>query len=202
MAKKGFEYVVAGKFNEATGKITEGRYLGPTSTFNISVTSNDVKDYGDDRAVVTDTSVTGGTTSVEINEMVNETYAFMLGHTYDKEKDAIVCNRNDVAPFLALGAVGKSRGEDNVDKYTAKVYRKNQFKEPNDENATQTETLSFTHTTVEGNMFVPADGDWKKQETFTTLQEAKAYLNEMFGITTESTDTSATENTTDETAGA
>lgn len=184
MAKKGFEYVVMGKYNETTGKCTEGRYLGPTSTFNITVTSNDVKDYGDNRAVVTDTSVTGGTTSLELNEMVNETYAYALGHTYNKEDDTVSCSKNDIAPFVGLGAVGISRDETNVDKYTAKFYPKCQFKEPNDENATQGETLAFTHTTMEGNMFVPEDGTWKEQQTFKTLQEAKTWLNGKVGITT------------------
>ena len=183
MAKKGFEYVAIGKLDETTGKHTEGMHLGPTSTFNITTTSNDVKDYGDNRAVVTDTSTTGGTTSVEINELVNQTYAYMLGHTYDKEKDAVVCNKDDVAPFIGMGAVGISRAEDNKDKYTAKFYPKCQMKEPNDENATQTESLTFAHTTLEGNMFVPEDGTWKEQQTFTTLKAAKEWLNEKVGIT-------------------
>jgi phi13 family phage major tail protein len=183
MAKKGFEYAVVGKYSEETGKHTDGKYLGPTSTFNITTTSNDVKDYGDNRAVVTDTSVTGGTTSVEINEMVNELYAYMLGHTYNSEENTVVCNKDDIAPFIGMGAVGISRAEDNKDKYTAKFYKKCQMKEPNDENATQAETLTFTHTTLEGNMFVPEDGNWKEQKTFATLKEAKTWLNEKVGIT-------------------
>lgn len=189
MAKKGFEYVVAAKLSESGGvrTYTEGRYLGPTSTFNITPSTNDVKDYGDNRAVVTDTSVSGGTTSIEINEMVNELYAFLLGHTYDKEQDAITCKKGDVAPFIGLGAVGISRGEKNADKYTAKFYTKVQFKEPNDENATQQDSLTFTHTTLEGNMFVPEDEEWKEQAAFATLKEAKDWLNEKAGITTTET---------------
>ncbi len=185
MAKKGFEYVVAGKLSETGGvrTYTEGRYLGPTSTFNITPSTNDVKDYGDNRAVVTDTSVSGGTASIEINEMVNELNAFLLGHTYDKEKDAITCKKGDVAPFIGLGAVGISKGEENIDKYTAKFYTKAQFKEPNDENATQQDSLTFAHTTLEGNMFVPEDGIWKEQATFDTLKDAKDWLNEKVGIT-------------------
>ena len=89
-----------------------------------------------------------------------------------------------------MGAVGISRAEDNKDKYTAKFYKKCQMKEPNDENATQAETLTFTHTTLEGNMFVPEDGNWKEQKTFATLKEAKTWLNEKVGIT--ASDTGAT----------
>ena len=182
MAKKGFLYVVAGKLDEATGKYLNGRYMGPTSTFNINTTSNDVKDYGDNRTVETDTSVTGGTVSLEINEMTNESYAYVLGHTFDEEKNLVKCNKDDIAPFLGIGAVGVSRNA-GKDSYTAKAYKKVQFKEPNDENATQQESLTFTHTTVEGNMFVPEDGNWKDQQTFDTLEAAKAWLNEMFAVT-------------------
>lgn len=183
MAKAGFLYVVAGKLNEDENEYTEGRYMGPTSTFNINTTSNDVKDYGDNSVVETDTSVTGGTSSLEINEMTNESYAYILGHTYDEDNDAVVCKKEDVAPFVGMGAVGISK-RNNVHKYTAKFYRKMQYKEPNDENATQQETVSFTHTTLEGNMFVPSDGQWKEQETFDTLKEAKEWLNKKVGITT------------------
>lgn len=186
MAKAGFLYVVAGKLSEDEKNYTDGRYMGPTSTFNINPTSNDVKDYGDNHVVETDTSVTGGTASLEINEMTNESYAYTLGHTYDKEKDAVVCKKEDVAPFVGLGAVGVSK-RNNVHKYTAKFYKKLQFKEPNDENVTQQETVSFTHTTLEGNVFVPEDGQWKEQQTFATLKEAKDWLNEKVGITTDGT---------------
>lgn len=184
MAKKGFLYVVVGKLDTATGKYSDGRYMGPTSTFNITTTSNDVKDYGDNRAVETDTSVTGGTVSLEINEMTNEGYAYVLGHTFEQEDNLVKCNCNDIAPFLGIGAVGITRNA-GKDSYTAKVYKKVQFKEPNDENATQQDSLTFTHTTIEGNMFVPEDGGWKEQKTFETLKEAKAWLNELFTITTD-----------------
>jgi len=182
MAKTGLEYVVLGDLNEADGTYSNGFYLGPTSTFNGSPATSDVKDYGDDRAVETDNSVTGGTVSVELNEMVNEHYARMLGHEHDKTKDSVKCNANDVAPFLGIGAVGKSKA-DNRNKYTVKFYHKAQFKEPNDENATKQESVTFAHTTLEGNLFTLENGDWKEVRGFDELDAAKAWLNEKVGIT-------------------
>ena len=81
MAKKGFLYVVSGKLSEDETSYTEGCYMGPSSTFNINPTINDVKDYGDNGVTETDTSVTGGTASLEINEFTNENYAYVLGNT-------------------------------------------------------------------------------------------------------------------------
>lgn len=65
MAKIGFEYIAAAKLDEtasksaATAKYTEGREIGPGANINGTVNSSDVKDYGDDRTLLTDVSVTG-----------------------------------------------------------------------------------------------------------------------------------------------
>lgn len=181
MAKKGFMYAVVAPLNVETGKHEKGMALGPTSKFNVNPTTSDVKDYGDNRVTETDTSVTGGTTALEINEFTNEIYGMVLGHEYDKEKDIVKCNKADIAPFVGLGAIGISK-HNNKDKYTAKWYNKTQFKEPNDENNTQQENVTFEHTTLEGNLFVPEDGAWKEQQTFLTFEEAKTWLNEKAGI--------------------
>lgn len=188
MAKIGLEYIVIGELDAATtsaanASYTKARYLGPASTFNGSPTANDVKDYGDDRTVETDTSVTGGTLSVELNERTAEIYCQMLGHTLS-EQGEVLANTEDIAPFLGIGAVGKSRRSGHT-KYTGKFYYKTQFREPNDENTTKQESTSFTHTTLEGSLFQLENGDWKGEKEFDTLAEAKAWLDGKVGITTE-----------------
>ena len=185
MAKIGMEYVVMGKLNTAaavsgaTAVYTAARYMGPNAAFSGNPTTNDVKDYGDDRAVETDNSVTGGTISVEHNELTLEEYAYMLGHTLSN--GAVVANTNDLAPFLGVGMVGKSK-RNGARKYTAKFYYKTQFREPNDENATKQDSTSFSHTTIEGSLFELENGDWKDQKEFDTLAAAKDWLNDKVGL--------------------
>ena len=184
MAKIGMEYVVSGKLTEAadgTPSYTGGKYWGPASGFNGNPTANDAKDYGDDRVVETDTSVTGGTLSVELNESTLELEAFLLDHTYEAEKKQMISNQNDVAPFLGTGAVGKSK-RDNKIIYKGKFYYKTQFKNPNDENGTKQESATFNHTTLEGSIFTLPNGDWKEEQEFDTLEAAKAWLNGKVGI--------------------
>ena len=130
----------------------------------------------------TDTSVTGGSLSVELNERTAEIYCQMLGHTLS-EGGEVLANTEDIAPFLGIGAVGKSR-RNGATKYTGKFYYKTQFREPNDENATKQESTSFTHTTLEGALFQLENGDWKAEKEFDTLAEAKAWLDGKVGITT------------------
>lgn len=185
MAKVGMEYVVSGLLKEAedgTPSYTGGKYWGPASTFNGSPTANDAKDYGDDRAVETDTSVTGGTLSVELNENTLELESFLLGHTYDKEKKQMICNQTDVAPFVGTGAIGKSKRNNKI-VYKGKFYHKTQFKNPNDENSTKQESTTFNHTTLEGNIFTLPNGQWKEEQEFESLEEAKTWLDNKVGIT-------------------
>ena len=190
MAKTGFEYIVVGKLDESVSKscetaaYTEGMYLGPSSTFNGTPSANDVKDYGDDRAVETDTSVSGGTLSVELNESTLEIKSFLLGHSH-AEENGMVSNANDIAPYIGIGAVGKSK-RNNKYKYTGKFYLKVQFREPGDDNQTKQENVTFTHTTLEGSLFTLENGDWKDEKEFETLAEAKAWLDQKVGIMGES----------------
>ena len=194
MAKIGFEYTVIGKLSEdtdGTPSYSDSKYMGPNTAFNVTVNSNDVKDYGDDRVVETDTSVIDGTVSVEHNELTLEQEAYLLGHTLGTSGQ-IVYNDTDEAPFLGIGIVGKSkRSGSRV--YTAKVYYKTQFREPSDENATKQDSTTFTHTTLEGNMYTLKNGDWKTAQEFTSLSDAKDFLDELFGVEAETGETETTE---------
>ena len=189
MAKIGFEYIAAAKLtmateeSAATAAYTEGREIGPGSNFNGTPTADDVTDYGDDRALLTDVSVTGGTISAELNEPTMENEAWMLGHAYEEET-GMIRNANDIPPYLGIGFVGKARSSTVAGIiYRAKIYLKTQFREPNDENTTKQQSTTFNHTTMEGNIFTLKNGDWKKEQDFTTLDEAKEFINDFLKIT-------------------
>lgn len=235
MAKTGLELVKVGKLNNSTSgaaaTYTDPRYMGPSAGLTGNVTANDVKDYGDDRTVETDTSVTGGTLSWEKNDLSDEDKAYLLGHqttaTYALTTDddivtgktyytrsgsgtsespyvyeevasptktdigsyyevtalEVISNTDDIAPYVGVGAVGKSV-VNGAKKYKAKFYYKVQYHEPNDENSTKTDTTNFAHDTIEGNIFLLDNGDWKAEETFDTLAAAEAYIDTKLGITT------------------
>lgn len=178
MAKKGIEYAVFGKLDEKTGEYSGGKWLSPVASFNGTPSKASVTDYGDNRALETDNSVTGGTLSVELNNDDDEIYVFLLGHKKDEQSGEISYNVNDTPPYVGCGAIGKSGN-----KYTAKFYKKVQFSEPNDDNQTKQENTTFNHVTIEGTIMIPEDGEWKLREDFKTLAEAKAWLNGKVGIT-------------------
>ncbi|TGX99186.1 hypothetical protein E5357_06130 [Hominisplanchenecus murintestinalis] len=177
MAKKGIEYTVFGILQE-DGSYKDGKYLSPVANFNGTPNKSNVVDYGDDRALETDNSVTGGTLSIEMNNDDEETYTFLLGHKKDEETGEIIYDVNDIPPYVGCGAIGTS-GKKKVVKFYTKV----QFGEPNDENTTRQESTTFNHSTLEGTILIPEDGVWKIRKEFDTLKEAKAWLNEKVGIT-------------------
>lgn len=179
MAKTGIEYVCVAELDEGNGAYTNGFHVGPSAKFTASPSTNTVKDFGDNRAVVTDTSVTTGTVSLEINEFENMACARMLGHQYDQEKDVVTCNANDQAPYMGVGCIGRSTG---AKRYKAVVYRKVKFKDPSDEYDTQQEQVTFSHTALEGDFYTLEDGEYSVKAGFDTRDEAKAYIDKMFGI--------------------
>lgn len=189
MAKVGFEYIVAAKLDTAvsvskeTAKYTEAREIGPAANANFTINASDAKDYGDNRLVETDVSVMGGTASLELNEPTMENEAFLLGHTVSEE-GGMVRNAGDIPPYVGIGFVGKSiRAHKPI--FKAKVFLKVQLKEPNDENATKQDTVAFTHTTMEGNLFLLENEDWKAENEFADLTSAKAFVDKILGVTKE-----------------
>ena len=186
MAKKGLRYVAVGKLADgatsgATATYTDSKYMGTSAGLTGNISANDVKDYGDDRVVETDTSFQSGTLSWEKNELADEDYAYILGHTYDSTEKTVLANADDIAPYIGLGVVGVS-SVDNEDKYLAKFYYKCQFHEPNDENTTKQDSVTFSHTTIEGNVFTLKNGDWRMQKSFDTEAAAIAWVNGLLSI--------------------
>lgn len=179
MAKKGIEYAVFGLLQE-DGTYKDGKYLSPVAGLTGTPTKSNVKDYGDNRVVETDNSVTGGTLNLELNNDADDIYTFLLGHKQmdeDGGEGSVAYNVKDVAPFVGVGAIGQSEGG-----YVARFYKKVQFSEPNDENSTKQENTNFSHINLEGEIIIPEDGEWRLRRRFDTLKKAKDWLNAKVGI--------------------
>lgn len=182
MAKKGIKYAVFAHATEASdGTITysEGKNISPVAGFNGSVNKASGKDYGDDRVVDSDSSVIGGTLSVELTDDEDDIYVYLLGHTKatGSSGGTVTYDVADTSPLCGCGAYGQSGN-----KWVAKWYSLVKFSEPNDDNSTKAENVTFGHTTVEGDILIPKNGQWKFRETFATEAAAKSWLNSKAGI--------------------
>ncbi len=183
MAKKGIRYAVFGKYNETTSggsttiEYTEGKYLSPVAGFTGTPNNSNVKDYGDDKCVEVANETTGASLSVELTNDDLDIFTFLLGHTVDAVGEHVIYDVDDVAPYVGVGAIGKSGS-----KWRAKFYTKVLFAEPTDENTTKQESTTFGHITLEGDAVPDANGTWKIEKEFSSESAAKDWLNTQAGV--------------------
>lgn len=154
--------------------------LGEAVNANIAITVSDVKLYGDDGVAESDRGFQSGTVDLTTTELSIEHLGALLGH--EVSTGELVANADDIPPYCKFGFIGRKR-VDNVDSFRAVVLQKVQFGEPSDENSTKAETITFGTPTIQGTILTDEDGVWKREKSFSTLSEAKTYIDTEVGIT-------------------
>ena len=182
MAKKGLRYVKffsrheyddAEYYSYPARVVSFGGFkvLSPAVAFNGSMQSGSAKDYGDD--VMNDISqeVSMGTLTVELNDESDDMYTFLLGHR--QRSGVITSNVDDDPGEFGVGAVGQSG-----DRWVGIFYPRVKFREPNDDNSTRQENVTFGHIVIEGDILIPEYGHvWKLRKSFATFDAAKAWID-------------------------
>lgn len=140
----------------------------------VSVSTSSASLYADDVLAESDTSFSGGTVTIGIDEEDNQTMADLLGHELAEEGE-MVRNANDVAPYVGLGRV-LVKMVNGVRKYKVEFLYKVKFSEPSQDDSTKGENVEFKTSEIEGTVATLANGDWSKTKTFDTQTEAITYL--------------------------
>ena len=180
MAKIGVRKMFYAKYT-SDGVYTEGAQFGKISTFNFTPTTSSVKDYGDDVVAEVSNEISGGTMSIEANQLTLEERALLLGHTYTEEAGLTV-KADDVAPYVGVGAIAVELVS-GAKQYVAKWYKKLMFHEPNDENSTKQENVSFSHTTIEADVLPQTDYVISVTKVFETEAAAVTWIKTQACIT-------------------
>ena len=173
MAKIGVRKMFYAKYT-ADDTYTDGAQFGKISSFNFTPTVSSVKDYGDDVVAEVANEMSGGTISIEANQLTLEERAYLLGHTYSAETGLLV-KADDVAPYVGVGAIGVELVS-GAKAFVAKWYKKLTFHEPNDENATKQENVSFAHTTIEADVVPQENYDVSITKVFDTEAAAVTWI--------------------------
>lgn len=182
MAKIGlnnFRYGIATIGSNGTITYGAAQKPGKAITFSFEPTKSDAKLYADDGLAESDTSVTGGTCTIGIDRFDDVTRAALLGHTINSS-DELVSNINDIAPYVGLGRITRML-VDGTQKFRVTFLSQVVFSEPSSEDNTRGESIEFTTYELEGNVVVPANGDWRKEKTFDSEEAATTYLEGLFG---------------------
>lgn len=182
MKKVGVKYPVCALYDDSTGSpvYTSGAVMGKAMSVALAWTKSNVKIYADDAVDETDQSITGGSVTLGINELIYEIQALVLGHSINGSGGLIV-NELDIAPFVGFGFCGKVR-RNNTDKFRAVWIKKIQFNEPNDDTNTRGENAAFQTPTIAGEIMKDCKGDFKEDYLFDTEADAISFLNNKIGI--------------------
>lgn len=159
---------------------TSGAQFGKISTFNFTPTTSSVKDYGDDVVAEVSNEMSGGTLSIEANQLTLAEKATLLGHTYNSST-GIVIKADDQAPYVGVGAIAVEVSG-GTKAYVAKWYKKLMFHEPNDENSTKQENVSFAHTTIEADVVPQSDYKISIAKSFSAEADAVAWIKTQANI--------------------
>lgn len=181
MKKIGLKYPVCALYSDASGSVgySNGMIIGKAMSAAIAWTKNNVKLYADDGVDDTDQSISGGTITFGLNELIYEVQAMILGHELNNGE--LIVNESDIAPYVGFGFYGKVK-RNGAFKYRAVWLKKVQFGEPNDDTNTQGETMAFQTPSIEGSIMKDVNGDFKQEKVFDNEQDAKAYLNSKAGL--------------------
>lgn len=185
MAAIGLKYPMVALYDESAGTPTykSGMVMAKAIKVDLKWTKNDAKLYADDALDEADTSITGGTETLGINDLTYELQALILGHKYNKESNELVVNENDVAPYVGHGFYGKVK-RNGVEKFRAIWLCKMMYSEPDETLETKGEKTSFNTPSLEGEIMKAKTGDIKMETIVDTEAEAIAWLKKKAGIAT------------------
>jgi phi13 family phage major tail protein len=173
MARIGLKYLRYSPLDEQDNVTTPSNF-GKAVDCKVSIEKNNAELYADDGIAESDYSFKKGTVALTVDE--DETaFAEVLGHKVGTDGET-VRNAEDIAPYVALGRI-LTKMVGGVRKYKVEFLHKVKFTEPNTDEATKGESIEFGTYAIEGTVHTLANGDWSKTKTFTSYEEASAYLD-------------------------
>ena len=179
MAKIGlnnFRYGVLTENQDGTYSYAGATKPAKAISCNVEITNN-----ADDALAESDSTFSGGTATVGIDDDDQSTMAALLGHTIS---DGVMVRRvDDVAPYVGFGRVITKIVGGHY-KYKVEFLMKVKFAEPSQDDTTKGENVEFATTEIEGTVAALENGEWSKSETFDTKAAAIAFLESLLNTGT------------------
>ena len=181
MAKIGlnnFWYSHLTEAQDGTPSYDGAKNLGKAVSCSVSISNNSATLYADDALAESDTSFQSGTVTLGVDDDREATFADLLGHSVTEEGE-VISNANDTAPWVGLARI-IVKLVNNVRIYKVSILNKVKFSEPSDDDNTKGESVEFSTPSIEGTVATLANGDWKDVKTFSTKEEALAFIQTVF----------------------
>lgn len=185
MAKIGLNHLFWSKLTEAldgTPSFNGAKSFGKAVSAEVSITNNSAMLYADDALAESDTTFQNGNVTLGVDDDRDATFAEVLGHEVTDEGE-VIRNANDIAPYVSLARI-VVKMVSNVRLYKVEVLYKVKFSEPSQSDATKGESVTFSTPTISGVISALASGEWSLAKTFTSEEDAIAYIQALFADTT------------------
>ena len=186
MANIGLRNAKYNKIDYTTKKyktLTEDKdpILGRLIDASLSEERNNTSLFADDKEVEKDSSFNGGTVTLTIDDVDDETYADVKGCTVSEKE--VTENSEDVAPEIGYGHI-VTKVYNGVKKYKVEFLPRIQITKITANSKTKGQSIEYNTVSIEAKLMELLEeingmkvGDWKKVQTFATLSEAQEYLD-------------------------
>lgn len=181
--------------NGTTVTYADGAVMGKATEANIEIsTTEDNNLYGDNAIAETDRRFASGTLTLSTTDLSPEVSKAILGLTEqavtgidgvtDKDVKELVYDDNQVAPYLGVGFI-IAKKVNGVLKWRSVILTKVMFSIPADAATTQGETIEWQTPELSGTIMRDdsATHVWKKEATFSSEDQAEAYIKTRLNIT-------------------
>lgn len=163
------------------GTENTGIVLGKLVLANLTVNLASGELFADDALDEQISEFASGSLAMETNDLTDENAAVVYGCKVSEK--VVTYNVGDIAPSGVLGYY-KSLMRNKVKYFKAIVYPCARAALGNDNAQTKGSSITFATTATTFTIMADDNGDWRLTQTFTTEEEAKAWINEKCGITT------------------
>ena len=185
MAKIGLSNLIWSRLTEGadgTPSYDGAKTLGKAVSTSVSITNNSASLYADNVLAESDTTFQSGTITLGVDEDADATFAELLGHT--NNNGVVTKSATDTAPFVAVGRI-ITKMVSGVLFYKAEVLYKVKFAEPSQDNSTKGESIEFGTSEIEGTIATLKNGNWSTSQTFSSKENALAFIQGLFasGVT-------------------
>lgn len=159
-----------------------GVVLGKLVSANLTVNLASGELYADDSLAEQLSEFSSGSIAMETDDMTDENAAKIYGCTVSE--GLVTYNKNDTAPRGSLGYY-KVLMRNGKKYFKGYFYPRVRAALGNDNAQTRGSSITFQAVSTTFTVFADDKGDWRKTETFDTVAEAKAWINEKCGIAAE-----------------
>ena len=187
MATIGLKFPVFGKYTEdeenRTTSYADGKIMGRAIRLSYTLNIAEAPLYADDGIAESVREFTGGTLSVNPDDLDGDVGSDLYGQTVKtvtvdtEEVEEYVSNESDTSTYVGVGAYAtKVRGGKKL--FRALFFHKVQFSPPNDTFETKGSSVNWQTPTIEGTIMRDVKGDWKSEITVESEELARAWLKQ------------------------